>query len=137
VTRLYLAGPMTGYDEFNFPAFLAAAAELRAVGYEVVSPAEIELAAGFDPTIPPETFTREQYADALRRDLDHVFEVDGVALLDGFALSKGARAESAVASALGKRSVGVRSWVLLAEADRDLEAAEALVRRVRAEGVAA
>ena len=34
--KLYIAGPMTGYVELNFPAFNAEAARLRALGFEIV-----------------------------------------------------------------------------------------------------
>jgi hypothetical protein len=40
MTRAYIAGPMTGLPEFNFPAFHAAAASLRARGFEVENPAQ-------------------------------------------------------------------------------------------------
>ena len=39
--RVYIAGPMSGIENSNFPAFHAAAAELRALGHEVVNPAEL------------------------------------------------------------------------------------------------
>ena len=39
--RIYVAGPMTGHPELNFPAFHAAATELRALGHHVENPAEI------------------------------------------------------------------------------------------------
>ena len=39
--KIYIAGPMTGLPELNFPAFHAEAARLRAFGYEVINPAEI------------------------------------------------------------------------------------------------
>ena len=40
MTRVYIAGPMTGLPDFNYPAFNAAAAKLRALGLEVLNPAE-------------------------------------------------------------------------------------------------
>jgi hypothetical protein len=44
-SRVYLAGPMTGLPEFNYPAFNAEAARLRALGYQVENPAENPLPA--------------------------------------------------------------------------------------------
>ena len=38
--RIYLAGPMSGLPDFNYPAFHAAAAVLRAQGHYVENPAE-------------------------------------------------------------------------------------------------
>lgn len=45
---IYLCGPMTGLPEYNYPAFHAAAAELRAQGWRVVNPAE-----NAEPTADP------------------------------------------------------------------------------------
>jgi hypothetical protein len=44
--RVYIAGPMRGIPEFNFPAF-DAAARGRAMGLEIISPAELDRAHGF------------------------------------------------------------------------------------------
>ena len=41
--RIYLSGPMSGLPELNFPAFHAEAARLRALGFEVVNPADFPL----------------------------------------------------------------------------------------------
>ena len=40
--RLYLAGPMSGKPQMNFPAFEKAAKSLRRRGHDVVSPAELD-----------------------------------------------------------------------------------------------
>ncbi|AYN58509.1 nucleoside 2-deoxyribosyltransferase [Arthrobacter phage Liebe] len=109
--KLYLAGPMSGYEEWNYPAFLAGAERLRAAGYDVVSPAEIELAEGFDPATPASDYTSADYYAAMRRDIALILDVDGVALLPGWDRSKGARVEAAVASAIGIPARVLRVWV--------------------------
>lgn len=39
--RIYISGPMSGYKEHNFPAFNEAAEKLRALGWDVVNPVDI------------------------------------------------------------------------------------------------
>ena len=106
--KVYLAGPMRGYADFNFPAFHAAAAELRAAGYEVCSPAEHDNNSGFDPTgmkgdnaeLGPSGFN---LCAALAWDLDYVCNhAEGVVLLPGWEASNGANAEQYAARAVGK-----------------------------------
>ena len=89
--RVYIAGPMTGLPDFNYPAFHEAAAKLRAMGYEVVNPAENDR----DTNDPWEVFLREA--------LQKMLTCDAVALLQGWALSRGARLEVHVANAIGMR----------------------------------
>jgi hypothetical protein len=98
--RIYLAGPMRGRVGFNFPTFAAAAAELRAFGYKVVSPAEHDLELGFDPDQPLEVQGFDLKA-ALAWDLEQVLTVDAVVVLPGWSHSAGALAEVATARAVG------------------------------------
>ena len=102
--RAYLAGPMRKISEFNFAAFDAAAARLRAAGYEVWSPAEHDRANGFDPTGMTGHEDLSEYGfslrDALVRDMTEVARSDFVCLLDGWENSMGAKAERALAEAL-------------------------------------
>lgn len=88
----YIAGPMTGYPEYNHPAFHAKAAELRASGEEVINPAEIDAEIGLDQ--PWDTY--------LRRDLILLAEhCDKIVLLEGWEKSKGASLEHHVGEKLG------------------------------------
>lgn len=96
---LYLCGPMSGYPEKNFPAFRAAAEQLRQAGYEVVDPST------FDDNIGRE------WADCLKRDLPAMLKCDGLALLQGWHDSKGARLEEFVSQELGMPSWGVHWWL--------------------------
>lgn len=40
--KVYIAGPMTGYPDFNYPAFFAAQDALIGVGHEPINPARSE-----------------------------------------------------------------------------------------------
>lgn len=87
--RLYLAGPMTGIEALNFPLFHAEAARLRALGYEIVNPAELNPDPGMS------------WLDCMRVDIAELVKCDGVALLPGWEQSRGARLEQRIASDLG------------------------------------
>ena len=91
--RVYIAGPMTGLPELNFPAFHAAAARLRRLGLEVVNPAEIN--AG----------TTLGWADCMRADIAQLVTCDSIALLPGWEKSRGASLERHIAETLGMRVV--------------------------------
>lgn len=96
---LYIAGPMTAYPEWNYPAFGSAAAKLRAAGYTVTNPAE----SGEDTSLPWEYHLKI----ALRSLLD----CDGVATLSHWEDSKGARLEVQVAHQLGMPIRPASSWL--------------------------
>lgn len=108
--KIYLAGPMRGYPNFNFPAFDYAAKALRAEGHEVFSPADHDREVnGSDiadnPTGDETLATKKDGFDirkALAADTQFIcLEADCVALLPGWEQSRGAVAEHALAKALG------------------------------------
>lgn len=106
--QAYLAGPMRGYEDFNFPAFADATEKLRARGYKVHSPAEEEVNAGFDPKTGryPEGKHQRTIRENLRDDLCWICEyADLVVLLPGWENSKGAQAEVHCADAIGVETV--------------------------------
>ncbi|MBN3853814.1 DUF4406 domain-containing protein [Paraburkholderia sp. Ac-20340] len=87
--RIYIAGPMTGIPELNFPRFHAEAARLRGLGHDVINPAEINPAAG------------TEWAAAMRADIRELVTCEGICLLPGFEGSRGARLERHIALELG------------------------------------
>ena len=90
IATIYVSGPMRGIDEFNFPAFHAAAAHLRSMGYTVISPAE-----SFDGR------TDLAAEDYLRVDIESLLRSDIVVLLPGWRNSVGVKVELTVAEAIG------------------------------------
>lgn len=106
--KIYIAGPMSGYPEFNFPKFFATEKRLTEEGWTVFNPAnkedEKELdkdaykvgdpvaaqAAGFD------------FRKCYTWDVDRVVEADAIFMLKGWEASPGARGEHAVAVAMKK-----------------------------------
>lgn len=100
---IYIAGPMSGYPDLNFPAFHAAAAAYRARGAFVINPAEIN--GGADELVECAAMTAEQYqahwAKCMRADIAALMACDEIALLPGWEKSKGASLEHHVAHALG------------------------------------
>ncbi|MDR6868736.1 hypothetical protein J2Y69_003360 [Microbacterium resistens] len=115
---LYVSGPMTGIKDWNYPAFTDAAAELRAWGFNVISPHELDQDAGVDPNTE---WTGAMRREAIARDVEAVAKLaDGVAVLDGWPESSGARAEVAVATSISLPIQTIHEWV--AEARKDAAA---------------
>lgn len=82
--RIYVCGPMTGILEFNYPAFAAETSRLRALGYEVVSPAEINPSGG-------------TWNECMKRDIAEMVTCDVLGWLPGWSKSRGAQIETRVA----------------------------------------
>lgn len=87
--RIYISGPMTGIPDFNHPAFNSEAARLRALGYEVVNPAELN------------ADTSLEWHACMRKALVGMLTCDTLALLEGWHKSAGAHLEMHVAHRVG------------------------------------
>ena len=109
--KVYLAGPMRGIPNFNFPMFDRAAERLRSQGYEVFSPADHDRELNGQEIEDQNPEGNEDLAakrngfsirKALQADLTWICRhADAVALLPGWENSTGATAERATAIALG------------------------------------
>lgn len=97
--RIYLSGAMTGIPEHNFPAFNAEAARLRALGFDVVNPVDIN----------PDVST--SWHECMRNDLAALLTCDTIALLDGWQGSAGAHLEMHIAHRIGMGIVIAREVV--------------------------
>jgi hypothetical protein len=116
---------MSAIENYNFPAFFAAAKELRAAGHEVISPAEEDLKKGWvraeyryidgkweecslanpwdccEASMHRYVTTPEfDYEKALKFDLKLIEKCDGIALLPDWQISTGALRERAYADDL-------------------------------------
>lgn len=100
VARVYIAGPMTGYPDLNFPAFHAAAAEYRKRGCFVINPAEMN---GGDAEIANMTAAEQQahWVRCMKKDINALLTCDEIVMLDGWTKSKGATLEHHIARNLG------------------------------------
>lgn len=108
MSKLYLAGPMSGIKQFNFPLFIRAAAELRKAGHQIVSPAELDKddnpkmydAAMASPDGAMGSLAGLQgatWGEVLARDVRIIAnDVSGVVFLPGWPASRGARLEATV-----------------------------------------
>ena len=87
---VYIAGPMTGYIDFNYPAFDHASRVWADKGWAVLNPAD--------------HFLRDQRLDMpvyMRGAIHAVLQADALALLPGWENSPGATMEVILAHRLG------------------------------------
>lgn len=101
--KVYIAGPMTGLPEFNYPAFEQARKDLAALGHEVLCPTDAEAE---NDTGEPQAW--DWY---MRRAVRMVSEADAIALLPGWKGSRGARVEYALGVALNLEVRPLEGWV--------------------------
>jgi len=96
---LYIAGPMSGLPESNYPAFFDAEEKLQLAGYTTLNPAS---------NVNPDP---DNYVEWLRLGLRQVLDAHGVALLPGFGSSKGATLELFVAAFLKMPVKPIQEWI--------------------------
>lgn len=118
----YLAGPMRGYPEFNFPAFKRAAEKLRKKGWTIFNPAEQDEAEFGIAISAPNTKGSEAVAakrlgmtgmeltrNCFLRDTQWICSTaDAILLMPGWSKSRGARAEKALGEAIGLKVIKLR-----------------------------
>lgn len=100
--RLYIAGPMTGLPDFNYPAFFKAADRLRGAGFEPINPARKR------EGVPHQGAT---WLDYMRHSLRDIADCDGIAMLPGWEGSRGAAIEVRLAYDLGLPARYVDEWL--------------------------
>lgn len=116
IANCYIAGPMTGYVELNFPLFHAVTAHYRALGWHVVNPAEINA----DPAAG--------WLTCMRQDIKQLVDCDTIVMLPGWSSSRGASLEYHIALHLGMHVVHmdppederIAKWYALGMSDKPL-----------------
>lgn len=98
MTTVFIAGPMTGYKDWNRPAFHEAEDKLNALGFDVLNPARNGVGK-------EDEWTHREY---LSESLNQLFEADAIYLLPGWETSTGARLEAHYARACGLVQVSDR-----------------------------
>lgn len=101
IDSLYVAGPMSGYPDSNYPAFNEAAQQLEQAGYTVCNPATVVIG------------TEAHYVDFIREDLRMMLDCHGVAVLEHWWESAGARNEVQVAGLLKMPVRPVSEWLTI------------------------
>jgi hypothetical protein len=106
MAKFYLAGPMSNKPQFNFPMFFRVGKRLRELGYDIVSPAEIDDkedngAALQSPDGDPTNRTHmnnKTWGDFLARDVKLLADggITGIIFLPEWETSSGAKLEATV-----------------------------------------
>jgi hypothetical protein len=108
---IYIAGPMTGLPQFNIPAFERQTRRLRAAGYTVVSPVELDSELIRNEALASKTGAMpaggkiggETWGEILARDVRVIADtIDAICVLPNWQKSRGARLEVFVGMLCGK-----------------------------------
>lgn len=99
--RVYVAGPMSGYPEHNFPLFDKVTNWLRALNpddWTVISPAELTRQDEVMTGVPA---GKQDWRYYMELDIRELLLCDGIVMLPGWRASRGATLEYQVACGLG------------------------------------
>lgn len=121
--RLYIAGPMRGYPQFNFQKFDEVCKRVEDAGHIAIGPQRLDRLFGINEhSLEEQDITPALMRNFFRRDCIAITdEAEGVVMLDGWECSSGSRFEYALATALGlpvyneflhslHAEVRIRSW---------------------------
>lgn len=109
--KIYIAGPMSGVQDWNFPAFFEAERQLLELGHEVINPAHND-GATYDEALASANAGKHSWNWYMRRDLTNLITCDAVCLLPDWKSSKGASLEVNVAKSLDMPLYILRDGVL-------------------------
>lgn len=99
MTNVYISGPMTGLPDLNYSAFFRAENMLRHAKFEPINPAR-RPADG-----------KTSWLDFMRAALRDLADADGVATLEGWQDSRGARLEVEIARSLELPVWTISEWL--------------------------
>lgn len=105
--KVYIAGPMTNIQDFNYPAFFDAEVQLTNLGHEAINPARLDsnedvpqaLAASI-ASIALNDELGHSWEYYIRRDIPIMMKANALCLLPGWQGSRGASLEVQLATAL-------------------------------------
>ena len=126
--RIYLAGPMSGLPSFNYPAFIEAGGRLRKLGFDVVSPAELDASnhpedykAAIESKDGATGTTQQTWGDFLARDVKLLADggIEGIVFLPNWFRSRGAKLEATVGLLNGFQFWEYRADLGIAQRDKE------------------
>lgn len=134
--NVYISGPMTGIEQFNYPEFFDVESKLAEQRFTVLNPARVDEQHAMHGKCGECDYGRKKHDWRwyMRRCIVLLADADGVATLRGWQQSKGATAEVALAQALGLPVMPWQSWVLRAIQEDDPTMRPGVHRIRRGEG---
>ena len=80
-SKVFISGPMTGYDDYNRKAFIAMEMSLKELGYSVFNPAWLKFDENWD------------HDSIMKIDISALEQCDAIVMLKGWGQSKGSKME--------------------------------------------